>query len=368
MNKKIRTGIIGVSAERGWASVAHIPAIQAIPAFELTAVSNRNKDAALAAAKAFGVPNAYDNTNDLVNSKEVDVVVVTVKVPLHKELVSAAVNAGKDVFCEWPLGNGLQEAEALANLVKEKGVRGIIGLQSRAVPAINYIKDLVAQGYVGEVLSTTLVGSGIFYGATIDKVNAYALDAKNGAGMLYSTFGNTIDALCYSLGEFESLNATALNRRKEATIVETGDVIPMTTYDQIVVNGVLENGAVAVVHFRGGMSKGTNFLWEINGTKGDLFITAGGGHPGVFELSIKGSNEAHKELETLEVPDSYFKFDRDKVKGPAYNIGESYLRLASDFNNGTHLAPTFDDALIRHKMLHAIEVAASTGTSQRYIN
>lgn len=366
MKTKIKAGIIGVSPERGWASVAHIPAIKALPQFELSAISSRNPDTAAAAGRAFDVPYIYHSTEELVNSADVDLVIVTVKVPLHKELVEAAVNAGKDVFCEWPLGKNLQEATQLALLAKEKGVHGFVGLQSRAAPAINYIRDLIAAGYVGEVLSTSLIGAGILYGAFTEQVSAYAVDAENGAGMIYSTFGNTIDALCYCMGEFSELNATAVTRRKETVIIETGETIPMTAFDQIAVNGILESGAVATVHFRGGMFKGTNFFWEINGTTGDLVITAGGGHPGVFELTIKGS-QGDRDLEPLPTPAKYYNVDAEAVKGPAYTVAENYARVAGDLEHGTHLCATFDDALVRHKMIHAIETAAATGQRQSYI-
>ncbi|MBS1522481.1 MAG: Gfo/Idh/MocA family oxidoreductase [Bacteroidetes bacterium] len=365
MNNEIKVGIIGVSADRGWASVAHIPALNALPEYKLSAISNRNRDAAEKAGTTYNVPHVFETIDDLVNSPDVDLVVVTVKVPHHKELVDAALNAGKNVFCEWPLGNGLEEAEEMLQLANSKGLYGAVGLQSRAVPAINYVRDLVAQGYVGEVLSTSMIGSGIFYGAFIEQASAWAMDARNGAGMIYSTFANSVDALCYTLGEFTELNATAVNRRTETRVIETGEVIPMDVFDQIAVTGILENKAVATIHFRGGMSKGTNFFWEINGTKGDLVITANGGHPGVFELTIKGS-QGEKALEILTVPSSYYKVKMDTIQGPAYNVAENYARLASDLIHGTHLSANFEDAVVRHRMIHAIEKAAKTGTRQVY--
>jgi len=59
-------------------------------------------------------------SHDLVNSAAVDVVAITVKVPYHFELAADALNAGKAVYCEWPLGNGLEEAERLAALAEKK--------------------------------------------------------------------------------------------------------------------------------------------------------------------------------------------------------------------------------------------------------
>src|SRR5438034_8251346 len=103
MSKRIRVGIIGANPDRGWAAEAHIPALKSLPDdFEIVALSTSRRESADAASKRFGVPRAFDNHQDLVTSDEVDVVSITVKVPHHFELASAALNAGKAVYCEWP--------------------------------------------------------------------------------------------------------------------------------------------------------------------------------------------------------------------------------------------------------------------------
>src|SRR5213593_1750949 len=207
--KKIRVGIIGASPDRGWAAQAHIPALHSLPDdFEITALSTSRRESADAASRRFGVPLAFDNTQDLVNSADVDVVAVTVKVPYHLELATAALEAGKAVYCEWPLGNGLQEAETLAALAKKQGVLAVAGLQARSAPAVAHVRDLVEQGYVGEMLSTTLIGSGMGWGPTAEPYNVYINDKKNGATMLSIAVGHAADALCYCLGEVQELSAT----------------------------------------------------------------------------------------------------------------------------------------------------------------
>src|SRR5712691_10942276 len=160
--KRIRVGIIGANADRGWAAQAHIPALTSLPDdFEITALSTSRRESADAAGKLFGVSLAFDNHHDLVNSAAVDVVAITVKVPYHFEMAADALNAGKAVYCEWPLGNGLEEAERLAALAEKKGVLAVVGLQARSAPSVAYVHDLIKQGYVGDVLSTTVIGSGM---------------------------------------------------------------------------------------------------------------------------------------------------------------------------------------------------------------
>src|SRR5437868_14875363 len=285
--RKIHVGIIGANPYRGWSEQAHSPALRSLADdFEITALSTSRRESADAASKLFGVPLAFDNHQELVNSPAVDVVAITVKVPYHRELATAALEAGKAVYCEWPLGNGLQEAETLAALAKKQGVLAVAGLQARSAPAVAYVRDLVARGYVGEVLSTTLVGSGMGWGPTVEAFNAYLNNKKNGATMLSIAIGHTADALCHCLGEARELSATTAMRRQIFTIAGQDEPKPMTADDQVAVSGLLEGRAAFSIHYRGGVSRGTNLLWEINGSEGDLQLTATGGQAQIWELDV----------------------------------------------------------------------------------
>src|SRR5205807_10163605 len=304
--KRIRVGIIGANPDRGWAAQAHIPALTSLSDdFEITARSTTRRESADAAARLFDVAAAFDNHQELVNSPAVDVVAVTVKVPYHLELGSAALDAGKAVYCEWPLGNGLNEAETLAALAKKKGVLAVTGLQARSAPSVAYVCELIKQGYVGEVLSTTLIGSGMGWGPTVEPYNAYLNDKKNGATMLSIAVGHAADALCHCLGEVRELSAAVTTRRKSFTIAGNGEPKPMTTEDQVAVSGLLEGGAAFSIHYRGGVSRGTNLLWEINGTEGDLQLTAAGGQAQIFEMTVHGGKGAQSSLDVLPVPEQY---------------------------------------------------------------
>src|SRR5439155_24330636 len=134
------------------------------------------------------------------------------KVPHHRELVSAALAAGKAVYCEWPLGRDLDDAKAMAALAAEQGVQTVVGLQGRQAPAVEFLSDLLRDGYVGEVLSTTVVGLSI-PGDAVVAANAYMLDNSNGANLLTIAVGHSLDTLSYALGEFADLSALSSLRR-----------------------------------------------------------------------------------------------------------------------------------------------------------
>src|SRR5881296_1550661 len=285
---KLGVGIIGVSPVRGWAATAHIPALRALPNYEIRALSGHSAESARAAGEVFGVSAVFSDHKQLVSQPDIDVVAVTVKVPHHRELVSAALDAGKAVYCEWPLGRNLDDARAMAALAAKQGVRTVVGLQARQAPAIEFVQQLLSDGYVGEVLSTTMVGLSVL-GNVVGQPNAYMLDEKNGANVVTIAVGHSLDVLNHVLGEFADLSAVSDLRRPLITIEETGEQIVKTAADQIAVIGTLASGVTASVHVREAVAGGTGFLWEINGTDGTLRITADGAVPGIYPLTVVGA-------------------------------------------------------------------------------
>lgn len=353
-DKPIRVGFIGLNPGVHWAATAHIPALKALPDdYEAVGVANTSLASAQKAADAFGLPHAFENAQALVNSPDVDLVVVTVKVPYHHELVTAALNAGKHVYCEWPLGNGLAEARELADLAEAKGVVAAIGTQMRVAPEVEYLRQLIADGYVGEVLSTTLIGSGGQWGAETDAAHAYLYDKENGATLLSIPLGHTLAGMREVLGGFGDISARMISRRKTVHVTDTGETIPMTAHDQILVQGVLESGAAVSIHYRGGMSRGANLLWEINGTKGDIQITGATGHAQIVQLSIRGANADASKLRPL--PPSASAYQGWPDNSVARNVARIYALIARDIRSGTNSAPSFRDAVALHETIDAIE-------------
>src|SRR5437899_12425548 len=117
-NDRIRVGLIGANPDRGWAMGVHIPALQALPHFEMTAVGTTRQETAEAAAKKWGVRGAYTDPRQLAADPDVDLVVVSVKTPGHHALVRTALEAGKHVLCEWPLAATMDEVRDLVGLAR----------------------------------------------------------------------------------------------------------------------------------------------------------------------------------------------------------------------------------------------------------
>jgi predicted dehydrogenase len=355
-------GIIGVSPVRGWAATAHIPALGALPNYEIRALSAHSAESAREAGEVFGVSAVFSDHEQLVAQSDIDLVAVTVKVPHHRELVSAALAAGKAVYCEWPLGRDIDDARAMEALADEQGVRTVVGLQARQAPAVEFVQELLSDGYVGEVLSTTMVGLSVPGGA-VGQPNAYMLDETNGANVLTIAVGHSLDILNYVLGEFADLSAVSDLRRPLITIEETGEQIVKSAADQVAVIGTLTSGATASVHIREAVAGGTGFLWEINGTEGTLRITAAEAQPQIFPLRVVGEDGRNEPAE-LVVPAALTQTwpALTSLEGaPAYNVGRAYAAFAADIDTGTHTVPDFADAVRRHEVIAAIQRSAVSG-------
>ncbi|MDX3074139.1 Gfo/Idh/MocA family protein [Streptomyces sp. NPDC088354] len=364
MNHPIGVGIIGGS-QGGWASISHVPALAAHPDFELRAVSTSRRASAEAAAEEFGVEAAFDHHTDLLAHPGVDVVVVAVKVPHHRELISAAIDAGKTVYAEWPLAMDLAEATELTRRAAAAGVRTAIGLQGRYHPELRYVRKLIADGRIGRVMGTTLVASGMVWGPETTTARAYWYDRTQGATPLTGAALHAVDALNVTLGEFDHVSANLVLGRTSVTVTDDDNkVVPVTAADQISLVGTLEGGAAASVFYRGGTSRGDNFRWEINGTDGDIVLTAPWGNIQVAELALQAGFGTDTTVAPVEVPAEYAADIPAGLTGPARNVAALYTNLARDLRDGTHTVPDFTHAHARHRLLRAIESASAERTAQ----
>lgn len=355
--KPLGVGVVGLSASRGWAGRAYIAALEAVDGLELRGVAASSERTARAAAEKYGLPHAFPGVEELAASDAIDLIMIAVRVPRHRELLLAAREARKPVFCEWPLARTLDEADELVDAFSDHHT--FVGLQARAAPEMRYLRDLIDQGYVGEVLSTTMLGSGIQWGPTVDSGTSYLIDRDNGATLLTIPFGHTIDAFSMVVGEFEHLAATTATRRGTVTDTDDGRQLPMTAEDQIAVHGTLHGGAVASVHYRGGESRATNFAWEINGTDGDLRISGPSGHTQSRRLTVSGARGG-EGLSAMTVPERYDRFP-ELAGGISHALAHSLVDIIQDLADGGSRTPDFAHARERHRLLDRIQRSARTG-------
>jgi predicted dehydrogenase len=181
MANRHRIGIVGGNATRAWAHDAHVPALKKMAdRFTIEAVSARTQELADEANAAFGGNRAFGDSLALVRDPDIDVVAVSVKVPEHRAVVLAALAAGKHVYCEWPLGRDLAEAEEMAAAVP-KGTHVMIGTQALSAPAVLHARKLIDEGHLGELQVCRVFSPTGGWGDSAPPHYAYLQDKANGA-------------------------------------------------------------------------------------------------------------------------------------------------------------------------------------------
>jgi len=355
-DQKIRVGIIGANVDRGWGTNAHIPALLALPEYELTAVCTAHKDTAEESARKFGAPLAFHDHQEMVNHPDIDLVTVAVRVPFHRQLTMDALNAGKHVYTEWPLGVTLQEAQEMADLARAKGVQTMVGLQGRCSPALLRIKELIDEGYVGEVLSCHLSSFGaVGLDRTSDRV--WAKDRSSGVGTLTIQFGHYIDALCLCVGELSEVSAIVSTQVPQWHITDLETTMDVTTPDNVLVNGTLTNGAVITVHV-------ASIPWHGSGTRIQVFgrdgtLVYNGSH--IDHTQLQGGKSTDAVLKELPIPERLTWVPEGVPQGPPFNVAQMYRRLAEAIRTGQRAEPDFDSAVTRHRLLETIQSASDKG-------
>ena len=364
MPAKIRVGIVGATVTQGgsgWGANAHAPALHALPDYELLAVCTAHAETATASAEAFGAELAFHDFDEMVAQPDVDLVAVVVRVPGHHALVMKALEAGKAVYCEWPLGATLAEAEAMADLAAARSLTTAVGLQARSDPALTHARELVQQGYVGEVLSARVTA--ISQSITRRGVGRiWQGDRANGANTLTIAGGHAIDALCFVVGEIEEVAARLATRIGEWHNTDTGETMKVDAPDWISLSGRLGGGAEVSGLVATVPSGASGTRLEIFGREGTLAITGGSANIGPNVLSGARGGES---LTPLAVPERFEQAPAGTPEGPPRNVARAYARLAQSMAAGERFEPDFAHAVRLHALIAAMERSSAEGRTVR---
>lgn len=355
MADQIRLGIIGASPTVGWAHRSHLPAIAASPEFELTGVCTTRMETAEAAKKQFGAKLAFDDYKKMLAHPEIDAVAVVLRVPAHYQITKDALNAGKHVFTEWPLGANIEEAQELAELARAKGVRAVVGLQSRAAPAILHMKELVEDGYVGEITSCSMR---LIRGGVLERPSGrtWQRDNELGAHTLSIAAGHSIDALRFVAGEFSEVTSIVSTQVSQWLETDTQQTLDVTAPDNILVSGRLANGAVVSVHVASNPWAGSGYRMEVYGRKGTLVATSEDS-PQLGEVYLQGA-QGSDNLEDITIPAKHTNVLEGMPQGAPRNVGQLYYQFGQAIRGQEANFPTFDTAVDLHRLIDSIRLAS----------
>jgi len=142
----LRVGVLGAGA---WARGAHLPGYRRDPRCTVVAIADTEIDRARQAAQEFGIADAVGDPSELLRRDDIDVIDVCTPSHTHFELSWAALEAGKHVLCEKPVAYDFRDTRRARDLARQKGLKTKVGLTFRYSPAMRYMRELVAGGFIG---------------------------------------------------------------------------------------------------------------------------------------------------------------------------------------------------------------------------
>lgn len=303
-----------------------------------------------------------DTTDYMELLKRKDIQVINCCLPnyLHRNVVIAALKAGKHVYCDKPLALNLQEAKEIYEAAKDSGVKHQITFQYRFIPAIIRAKQLIDEGAIGDIYS--IRGSYLHSSCVAQSLRkAYSWKAeysKVGGGVLVDLGSHIIDLTRYLVGDFKRVSGFVRNFTSP----------DKRTDDLAIMNVEMENGAIGILE-ASKMATGTNdeLRLEIHGLKGairfnsmepnwlEFYDNTESGEPIGGKKGFKGIDTVQKYPESTGIPMPKFS-----IGWIRYHVAclHSFLTAIA---NDTEPSPDFKDGLEVQKVMEAVYASAKMG-------
>ncbi|KAL7913762.1 hypothetical protein GGI35DRAFT_438477 [Trichoderma velutinum] len=368
----IRICIVGLAAtssegyKTGEWGIQHLNSLKSSPYYQIVGVCNStlaSSQKSIESHKLGPEVKAYGSIDEVVSDPSIDMVSIVVAIGKHYELVKPLLQQKKDFLVEFPIAPTVAEVEELATLAKSAGVKALSGSQGRAHPVFRRMKDLIKSGAIGDVVFSTLNGHNALIAAPMWPASqSIFLDINSGISRLHLVVGHIMDTHLNILGDFKDIQSTFKTQNNKTklvdyegnTIQETFDI---TAPDTILLQGVLENGAVASVTMRTSKEPvdNTGFRWIISGTKGELELTT---DPSLFHWGPTGLKLNLREFggEAKEI--DFNTGEAEHLSQMSYS-GQNVARVYEAFAKGDEDGySTLDDALTVHRTLEKAKVHA----------
>ena len=142
----IRVGVLGAGA---WARGAHLPGYRRDPRCTVVAIADPETSRARQAAREFDIPDVVVDAAEVIGRDDIDLIDVCTPSHTHFALAWSALEAGKHVLCEKPVAYDFRDTRRARDLARAKGLKTKVGLTFRYSPAMRYMRELVAQGFIG---------------------------------------------------------------------------------------------------------------------------------------------------------------------------------------------------------------------------
>jgi predicted dehydrogenase len=370
--KPLKIGMIGFGAIGRVHAMAYrnIPFHYGLPANAVQIVgvaTTRAETAQLAAAEA-GCDYWTADYHELLARDDIDLVDICVPNHRHEEIVTAAAEAGKHIYCEKPLSKTVAEGRRMVQAADKAGIKTQMTFNFRFFPAIIRAKQLMDEGFVGRVFS--------FYGryhraSYIDpnKPLSWRLNKEiSGSGALFDIGSHILDALYYLLGDFDSVQATLETLIKERPVAKGATEKGLVDVDDIALMQLrMANGSLGMVEAsRMGTGATNDMSFEIFGDKGAIrFHSADPAWLEVYDVRDPGQPlggmRGFKRLEVGQRYDGAKLPDWTMTPGFVRTHAEGQYRFLQAIAGDGQPSPTLADGLKVQEIMEAAMLSSTTG-------
>ena len=336
------------------------------PKVEQVVLCGRNPEETEQAREAYGWQEASTDWEAVVARDDIDIVDVVTPGHMHCEMVLAAAAAGKDIVCEKPLANTLDEAERMVAAVEAAGVRHLIMHNYRRVPAVALAKRMLEDGRIGEVyhFRARYLQD---WALSPELELVWRFDAKQaGSGALGDLGAHVIDLGRYLCGEISELAATCETfiKRRPAS-AGSSEMAEVTVDDATALCVRFENGAIGTIEasrFAPGRKNHNTF--EINGSRGSLtFDLENLNNLRYYSVDDAGDAQGFHEIIACSLgkhpyADNWW-FD-GHLLGYEHTFTHTVYDWLQALSSGAPVHPSFDDGLKNQQVLDAAARAAES--------
>lgn len=336
----IQVGVIGT----GFGGFVHVPAFTHCEGAQVKILCGRNQAKTETVAKKYAVKNRTNRYQDILEDKDITLVTIATPPQTHKELILAAIAAGKHVLCEKPMVLNIEEASEIGQACQGKKNIYAVSHQMRFHLNHQTVKNIIDHGDLGRILHVNLVYN------TANRVDRdspwdWWSDADQGGGELNAIGSHQIDLLRWWFGEVKAVSGNLQTWTKERKDL-TGTLKAVTSDDVASFEMIFENGILATCVVSSVALGWKGFGIQIYGEKAALFID------GEDQLTMFRSTSATHDI---AIKDPYLTVGW--VSGSIWRA--SFGRMAralveSIRSNQAYLGATFEDGLQIQKIIDAI--------------
>ena len=181
-----------------------------VPPARLVAIADAHEPFAVDAARRYGFERTATDWRAVVNAPDIDAVSVAVANSLHREIVEAALAAGKHVLCEKPLAPSVDDAQAMVDAAAHAPAQvNAVGFTFRRSPALNAIREQVVDGVLGPVRH--VVGNyWCDYGYDPQRPMSWRYQGGPGSGVLADIGSHLVDLAEFFAGDTAAVQGTTM--------------------------------------------------------------------------------------------------------------------------------------------------------------